>query len=468
MIHVLVVDDSQFTREALRRALETDPGLKVVGEAKSGEEAVTLARTLKPSLITMDLSMPGMGGLKAIEKIMAERPVAVVVISEKSSSPGQDLNLEAMRAGALELVPKGDVFGGAELKLTQFAARMRELAESARPRAPDARRIAAKPMPHDAPVLIGLGSSAGGPRALAQVLGALPASFPVPIAIVQHMATDFFDSFVAFLGSRSKLKIVRAENGVKAVTGAVYVAPPNFNLTVERDLMLRLTPNTSTSAHCPSVDALFTTMARNLRGRCTGVLMTGMGSDGAQGLLAMRKAGARTIVQDAASCAVAGMPLAALDLDAAEEVVALPEIAAALAQVSHEAASPTAAPAAKRRVLIVDDSPIVLETTKQLLEQAGYEVRTLENPMMVAMSLRKNPVDLVLLDVNMPVVKGTQVVAALRASGLNATPVILYSDLDERELAARAAACGATGWLRKTGREALLRAVDGWIGTGRS
>lgn len=468
MIPVLVVDDSQFTREALRRALETDPGLKVVGEAKTGEEAVALARTLKPSLITMDLSMPGMGGLKAIEKIMGERPVAIVVISERSGSPGQDLNLEAMRAGALELVPKGDVFGGAELQLQQFATRMRQLAESATPQAPARSAPRSKPVAHEAPALVGLGSSAGGPRALAQVLGALPASFPVPIAIVQHMATDFFDSFVAFLASKSKLKLVRAENATKAAAGSVYVAPPNFNLTVERDLLLRLTPNTSTSPHCPSVDALFTTMARNLRGRCTGVLMTGMGSDGAQGLLALRKSGARTIVQDAASCAVAGMPLAAIELDAAEEVVALNDIAAVLVAAPEGKAGAAPSTAVKRRVLVVDDSPIVLATTKQTLEQAGYEVRTLENPMMVASSLRRDPVDLVLLDVNMPVVKGTQVVSALRASGLNATPVILYSDLDERELASRAAACGATGWLRKGGREALLRAVDGWIGTGRA
>jgi two-component system chemotaxis response regulator CheB len=468
---VLVVDDSDFTREALRRALETDPGLKVVGEAKTGEEAVELARKLRPHLITMDLSMPGMGGLKAIEKIMAERPVPLVVISERSSSPGQDLNFEAMHRGALELVPKSEVFGGHQMLLAKFATKMRQLAEAGVARPQPAPAISSvRRRSAEAPLLIGLGASTGGPRALAQILGELPAAFPVPIAVVQHMATDFFDSFVAFLASRSKLKICSAESGMKATPGVAYIAPANFNLTVDRELVFKLTPNTMTSAHCPSVDALFTTMARALHGRAVGVLMTGMGEDGAQGLLALRKVGARTIVQDAASCAVAGMPMAALAIDAAEEVVELKQIASVLTEElrAHRETEPVAR--TRKRILIVDDSPLLLEAGRMALEAAGYEVRTLENPLMVAMLLRKNPVDLVLLDVNMPAVQGTQVVAALRAHGLNSTPVILYSDLDEKLLKAKATECGATGWLRKTGDEhALIRAIDRWVGgRGRS
>ncbi len=464
---VLVVDDSDFTREALRRSLETEPLLKVVGEAKTGEEAVLLARKLKPHLITMDLSMPGMGGLKAIEKIMAERPVPLVVISERSSTAGEDWNFEAINRGALELVPKSEVFGGHQLLIARFATRMRQLAEAgvAPPRKSPESRSAARRPNAEAPLLIGLGASTGGPRALAQVLGELPAAFPVPVAIVQHMATDFFDSFVAFLASRSKLKVVAAEAGMKAAPGHAYLAPSNFNLTVDRELVFKLTPNTMTSAHCPSVDALFTTMARSLHGRAVGVLMTGMGADGAEGLRALRQVGARTIVQDAASCAVAGMPQAAIELGAAEEIVELKHIAAALvAELQAHRGEPTK-PGAKKRILIVDDSPLLLEAGRLALEGAGYEVRTLENPLMVAMLLRKNPVDLVLLDVNMPAVKGTQVVAALRSHGLNATPVILYSDMDERDLRAKATECGATGWLRKTGDEhALIRAIDAWVG----
>jgi two-component system, chemotaxis family, protein-glutamate methylesterase/glutaminase len=463
---VLVVDDSDFTREALRRALETDPGLKVVGEAKTGEEAVELARKLQPHLVTMDLSMPGMGGLKAIEKIMAERPVPLVVISEKSPSPGQDLNFEAMHRGAVELVPKSEVFAGHQMLIAAFAAKMRQLAEAGVERPPPrpAPTVARRPRA-EAPLLIGLGASTGGPRALAQILGELPAAFPVPIAIVQHMAADFFDSFVAFLGSRSKLPIRPAESGMKAAPGVAYLAPPNFNLTVDRNLIFTLTPNTMTSTHCPSVDALFTTMARALHGRAVGVLMTGMGADGADGLLALRQVGARTIVQDTASCAVAGMPLAALAIDAAEEVVELKQIAKVLTDElnAHRGTPPSSR--AKKRILIVDDSPLLLEAGRLALEGAGFEVRTLENPLMVAMLLRKNPVDLVLLDVNMPAVKGTQVVAALRANGLNSTPVILYSDLDENLLSAKAAECGATGWLRKTFDEhALIKAIEGWVG----
>lgn len=463
---VLVVDDSDFTREALRRALETDPSLKVIGEAKTGEEAVALARKLKPNLITMDLTMPGMGGLRAIEMIMAERPVPVVVISERSSTPDRDLNFEAMNRGAVELVPKGEVFGGQDMLIANFATKMRQLAEAgqARPVSTVPRPAPAPKPSRELPVLVGLGASTGGPRALALVLGGLPADFQVPIAVVQHMATDFFDSFVTFLASRSRLKVRSAESGMKAVRGYVYLAPPNFDLKVERDLVFNLTPSAQASAHCPSVDVLFETMARSLQARSVGVLMTGMGADGAAGLLAMRNAGARTIVQDAASCAVAGMPLAALAMAAADEVVELKQIAPELIDGLRPATRPAPPPRTKKRILVVDDSPIVLEATRQKLQGAGYEVFTLDNPLMVANTLRKIPVDLVLLDVNMPVVRGTQVVTALRAHGLDATPVILFSDLDEKELTARAKECGATGWLQKSGDEhAMVRAIAAWL-----
>ncbi len=466
IFRVLVVDDSDFTREALRRALQIDPALEVVGEAKTGEEAVALARTLKPHLITMDLSMPGMGGLKAIEQIMADRPVPLVVISERSPTPGQDLNFEAMNRGAVELVAKSEVFGGHQLLLAKFATKMRQLAEAgvARPQRPAPKPVSRRIAATEAPLLIGLGASTGGPRALAAVLGALPASFPVPIAVVQHMASDFFESFVQFLGSRSKLTVRSAEDGMQAVPGCAYIAPPHSHLTVDRELTFSLSPAPRGSTHCPSVDALFTSMARTLHGRAVGVLMTGMGADGAEGLLDLRKVGARTLVQDEASCAVAGMPLAALALDAAEEVVELSQLAGVLIAELRAHRRDESAIGAKKRILIVDDSPLLLEAGRLALEGAGYEVRTLENPLMVAMLLRKNPVDLVLLDVNMPALKGTQVVSALRAHGVNSTPVILYSDLDERELQAKAKECGATGWLRKTGDEhALIRAIDGWV-----
>ncbi len=465
---VLVVDDSDFTREALRRALETDSGLKVVGEARTGEEAVELARELKPHLITMDLSMPGMGGLRAIEKIIAERPVPLVVISERSPSPGQDLNFEAIQRGAIELVPKSEIFGGHQMLIQNFATKMRHLAEAglSRPHRVFPKLTTTRIPSAEAPLLIALGASTGGPRALVQILSELPAVFPVPIAVVQHMAADFFDSFVAFLASRSSLKVCTAETGMRAAPGTAYLAPPNHHLTIDRDLVFKLVPNTIGSPHCPSVDALFTSMARAIHGRAVGVLMTGMGSDGAEGLLALRKVGARTIVQDAASCVVAGMPMAALAIDAAEEVVELKQIATVLTDELRAHRGEVQAVRARKRILIVDDSPLLLEAGRLALEAAGYEVRTLENPLMVAMTLRKKPVDLILLDVNMPTVQGTQVVSALRAHGLNSTPVILYSDLEEPELRAKATECGATGWLRKSSDEhALIRAIDGWVGT---
>jgi two-component system chemotaxis response regulator CheB len=460
---VLVVDDSDLTREALRRALEADPRLKVVGEARSGEEAVELARRLRPQLITMDLAMPGIGGLKAIELIMHERPVPLVVISEKAASPGQDLNYEAISRGAIELVPKSAVFGGNH----RFADQMRQLAEAGLAiSGPSGHAIkSSRPPTAEPPLLVGLGASTGGPRALAQLLGALSPTFPVPIAIVQHMATDFYDSFITFLSDRSGVPVVKAEQGMQASAGKVYVAPAHRHLTINSALTFRLSPAADEADHCPSVDVLFKSMAQSLSGRALGVLMTGMGADGAEGLLALKRSGARTAVQDAPSCAVAGMPQAALKLDAAEDVVALSRLAEYLIGETRGARPKDGS---RKRILIVDDSPLLLEATKLALEDSGYEVQTLENPLIVAMVLRKNPADLVLVDVNMPAVKGTQVVAALRSHGLTSTPVILYSDLSEATLEAKANECGATGWLRKTGdEEELVRAICGWIGEGR-
>ncbi len=462
---MLVVDDSDFTREALRRALETDPRLKVVGEARTGEEAIEQARRLRPNLITMDLTMPGMGGLKAIGQIMRERPVPIVVISERASSPSHDLNVEAISAGAVELVSKSEVFGGELQLLTRFTEQIRQLAEAGlaparaqaiKARAPPKRSV-------EPPLLVGLGASTGGPRALAQVLSGLPASFPVPIALVQHMASDFFDSFVRFLNGRSKLKVVIATHGARALPGTVYLAAGDRHLTIDRNLNFRLAEAEPDALHCPSVDALFESMADALHGRAVGVLMTGMGADGAAGLLELKRSGARTVVQDAASCAIAGMPQAALELDAAEAVVPLAGLAAYLTQEAGEAPAP--GPGVKKRILIVDDSKVALEVSRHALEGAGYEVRTLENPLMVAMQLRKEPVDLVLVDVNMPAVKGTQVVEVLRAHGLNAAPVVLYSDLDEATLAERTKQCGAAGWMTKSSDErAFLRSVAQWLG----
>jgi two-component system chemotaxis response regulator CheB len=484
---VLIVDDSALSREVLRRTLESDAHLTVVGEAKTGEEAVSLVRALQPHLITMDLNMPGMGGLKAIEVLMRERPTPIVVISERSSTSGVDLNYEALSRGALELVPKSAVFGANDDGLKTFVDRLRALAEAGleqddRP-APALTPAPTIPVSTEKPLMLGIGSSTGGPRALAKLLSSLPREFPLPIAVVQHMAEDFFDSFVRFLRDASGFPVEQATATTTMLPGRVYVAPPRQELFVKENMTVKLLPPPPRSIISPSVDSLFFSMATALKGRSIGVLLTGMGDDGAQGLLRMRRMGARTIVQDKASCAVFGMPRAALELGAAEHVLGLTEIAPFLAEVSRGGTAsppPPAAPAPvqappstrtsstqlapvsvgdKKRVLVLDDQPEALAATRSVLERNGFEVLTLDNPLMLARTLRRNTVDVVVLEPELKTMKGAVVVQTLRSHGLGTVPIALCSSTDEATLQTRARECQALGSVRKGDAAALVRLV---------
>ena len=483
---VLIVDDSALSREVLRRTLELDAHLTVVGEAKTGEEAVTLVRALKPDLVTMDLNMPGMGGLKAIEVLMRERPTPIVVISERSSTSGVDLNYEALSRGALELVPKSAVFGAGDDEVRRFVERLRMLAEAGlEEEEKPAQQAPAPPIPvsTEKPLLLGIGASTGGPRALAKVLSSLPRDFPLPIAVVQHMAEDFFDSFVRFLKDASGHPVEQATPATKFEAGKVYVAPPRQELFVRENLTVKLLPPPPNSIISPSVDSLFFSMATALKGRAIGVLLTGMGDDGAQGLLRMRRMGARTIVQDKSSCAVFGMPRAAMELGAAEHVMSLQAIAPFLTQAAKGGEGPSLpppsapplggrAPAAaapppappppreKKTVLIMDDGASDLELARVTLQRAGFEVLVLDNPLMLARTLRRNVVDVVVLEPELKTMKGAVVVQTLRSHGLGAVPIALWSSADENTLALRVRECQASGSLRKGDPGGLVKLVN--------
>ncbi|MEW5741557.1 MAG: chemotaxis-specific protein-glutamate methyltransferase CheB [Myxococcota bacterium] len=471
-LRVLIVDDSALSRQALKQVLELDPGLQVAGEAKTGEEAIALVRAMRPDLVTMDLNMPGMGGLKAIEAIIRERRLPIVVISERSSTAGVDLNYEALSRGALELVPKSAVFGAVADDARRFAERMRQLAEAQGTR--DSKpAVAPKPTetapPHEPPAILGVGASTGGPRSLAKVLGELPKDYPLPIAVVQHMADDFFDSFVRFLGDASGRKVIQAESGILMQPGVVHVAPPRQELFVRDNLMIRLTPAPPTARITPSVDSLFFSLASSFRARGLGVLLTGMGDDGAEGLLRMRRVGARTVVQDRASCAVFGMPKAAIEVGAAEVVLSLDEIPRYLVEVTKKTPSarqpsvPALVPE-KRRVLLVDDDAHAMEASRKALVDAGFEVHLSDNPLMVAGVLRRTPMDLVLLEPELRTMKGAVVMQALRTHGQVVVPVFLHSRLPVAELRAKASELGAAGFVRKGELATMVREVTSFLG----
>ncbi|MFO0597507.1 MAG: chemotaxis-specific protein-glutamate methyltransferase CheB [Myxococcaceae bacterium] len=488
---VLIVDDSTLSREVLRRALELDPHMQVVGEATSGEEALRLVRALSPDLITMDLNMPGMGGLKAIEALMKDRPTPIVVISERSSTSGVDLNYEALSRGALELVPKSTVFGAGDEDLRRFVDRLRLLAEagideSDKP-APPTAPAPTIPVSTDRPLMLGIGASTGGPRALAKLLSSIPRDFPLPIVVVQHMAEDFFDSFVRFLRDVSGHPVEQATALTHFDSGRVYVAPPRQELFVRENLTAKLLPPPPNALISPSVDSLFFSMATALKGRGLGVLLTGMGDDGAQGLLRMRRMGSRTVVQDKASCAVFGMPRAAIELGAAEHVIDLGAMGPFLVQAARggpvtappppvEPSAPPSAtgltpamgnvlppqtrtdPSAKKRVLVLDDQGH-LDSAKAALERAGYDVVTLDNPLIIARTLRRNVIDLVLLEPDLKTMKGNVVIQTLRNQGVLA-PVYLWSSLDESTILTRVREWQAAGSVKKGDPAALLRTVN--------
>jgi two-component system chemotaxis response regulator CheB len=466
-----VVDDSPLSREALKAALESDGGLAVVAEARSGEEAVELLRRVKPDLVTMDLQMPGMGGLKAIEAITRERPTPIVVISERSAGNGVDLAYEALSRGALELVPKASVFGAGPADTRRFAAHLRALAaarvagEATAPAPQPGRPPSVEP-----PLLLGIGASTGGPKALVRLLTGLPASYPLPIAVVQHMHEEFFESFVRFLSDASRRRVVVVRTGQALEPGVVHLAPPRQELFIREPMHARLVPPPPRALISPSVDSLFFSMAKALQGRGLGVLLTGMGEDGAQGLLRMRRMGSRTVAQDRASSAVYGMPRVARELGAAEAVLPLDEIAAWLTAAVELPAPPRpSSPSAVNRprvraVLVVDDDPASARAARVALEAGGYEVHALDNPLTVARELRKRPVDLLLFETEWSTVKGEVVLASLREHGPG-VPVVLYSRLAPGPLAERARACAAAGALAKgTPGPALVREVARLIG----
>lgn len=467
-LRLLIVDDSALTRETLRRTLEMDPRLKVVGEARTGEESIELVRTLSPDLVTMDLQMPGMGGLRAIEAIMRERPTPIVVISERSSSGGVDYNYEAISRGALELVPKSSVFGQGPDDVRRFAERIRRLGEEGLADDRPAPRSAppAIPLTKEPPLLLGVGASTGGPRALSRFFTDLPPDFPLPIVLVQHMAEDFFDSFVRYLGDSTRRRVIAGFADMPLVPGSICVAPPRKELFVRENLTVRLLDPPPGQLISPSVDSLFFSMATALKDRGLGVLLTGMGDDGAQGLLRMRRLGARTAVQDRLSCAVWGMPRAALELGATDLALPLDKLAAWTAEVSLGARAVGGQERVlgrRRRALVVDDDPAALETTRRLLEGGGFEVFTLDNPMMVASTLRRTPADLILFESELVAVRGQLVVEALRRNGLAHVPLVLYSRLDGEALKTRAAECGVLGFVHK-GDPGTLELLKGLVG----
>ena len=339
-IRVLVVDDSPSVCRLLAAFLRGAAGVAVAGTAHTGEEAVAKVAELNPDVVTLDLDMPGMGGLAALDRIMTTRPTPVLLLSGVSGEaaaqtveglslgavdfllkyvPGRDTRPEALRR---ELLAKVRVAAGVKVVRSLHTA-------STAPPAPAVRPVAAPAGP--APAVIVVGASTGGPAAVRALLCGLPPDPPAGVLVVQHMPPRFTRALAALLGRQTRLPVREAADGDRLAPGLVLVAPGERHAVVGRDARVRLADGPKVNGHRPSIDVTMESAARALGPRAIGVLLTGMGEDGARGLAALRAAGARTFAQDAESCAVYGMPRRAAELGAVDETDAPAGIAARIA-----------------------------------------------------------------------------------------------------------------------------------------
>jgi two-component system chemotaxis response regulator CheB len=345
-IRVLIIEDSHVVRQLLEHLIRADPRLEVAGSAASGEEGLRLLHTVEPDVISMDIRLPGMNGFEATQRIMSERPTPIVVVSASVEAEDLHISLNALRAGALAVVEKPvgmlhrDYEALANRLCTQLVlmsqvkvVRQRGRGPRFEPGGSEGRASAAVAgrLEHEGAAirtfrLLGLVASTGGPQALAAFLGALPASFPLPIALVQHITPSFLDGFVAWLGTVCPFAVVLAQEGDWARPGRVYVPPVDHHLCVE-GTVLRLDRSEPVCVQRPSGTVLFRSMARTLGSRALAVLLTGMGEDGAEGMAEVRAAGGYTIAEDEATAVVYGMPGAAVRLGAVCETLPLPAIA---------------------------------------------------------------------------------------------------------------------------------------------
>lgn len=338
-VRVLIVDDSAAVRKIVQWGLELDPDIEVVGSARDAFTARDLILELAPDVVTLDIDMPGMDGVDFLRRLLPTRTIPVIMLSSLTQG-GSRAAFESIAAGAVDFVakPTADIAGGLPAMLedlrekihmasrANMAAWQRSRAEGSAGvlRVPMRLRTGGRPAP-----IVAIGASTGGPDAIAAVLRRFPADMP-GVVIVQHMPAEYTKRFAESLDERCAMRVKQAEHGDRIEPGTALLAPGNEHLRVRRGASgfdILLDQGERVSGHRPSVDVLFESVARAAGDGAVGVILTGMGRDGARGLLAMRKAGARTFAQDEATSVVFGMPKVAIELGGVERVASLEEIA---------------------------------------------------------------------------------------------------------------------------------------------
>ena len=363
VITVVVTDDSAFMRRAIQKMLEKEPEIRVVGTAASGEEGIAMVERLRPDVVTMDVEMPGIGGLEAVRAIVERRGPPIIMVSALTRD-GAETTLRALEVGAVDFIPKPDsalidiVNVQRELveKVKHFGSRraylraVREtttIQRSLLADAPPARRASASPPPaaraRRAPAPTGvftcvaIGTSTGGPVALSQILPKLPAGFPIPIVVVQHMPPGFTRPLAERLDASSAIDVVEGADGMTLEPGTAIIAPAGQQLRLQRSLgtvRVALGDDERRSLHVPSVDAMASSVGETFGSGSLGVILTGMGHDGVQGLRVIKERGGYVLGQDEATSVVYGMPRAAAMAGLVDRVVPLQAVSRALCELA--------------------------------------------------------------------------------------------------------------------------------------
>lgn len=342
--HVLIVDDSPTSRQVLAEIVTSADDLTVAGVARDGKQAVDMTTQLKPDVILMDIVMPNMDGLQATREIMYQKPTPIVLVSASLESYETDIAFQAIKAGALTVLQKpGNVTG---LQFREQAAFLQNTLRSMAgvrvirhwrkaEKAPQPAVSAQQPvLPSVCPEIIAIVASTGGPAALAEVVRKLPPSFKLPVVIVQHIAPDFVPSLTDWLRSVAALPVIAARAGDEPRPGTIYLAPGNAHLRLNTRGAFEVDTTRNGKLHMPSGDVLFESLC-HFHEKAVGIILTGMGSDGAMGLKAMANAGALTIAQDEATSVVYGMPQEAARIGAARLVLPVSQIGDLLALIAQ-------------------------------------------------------------------------------------------------------------------------------------
>jgi two-component system chemotaxis response regulator CheB len=340
-IRLLLVEDSPVALAILQRILREAPDIEVVGVAHNGQEALAMFPMVKPTMICTDLHMPKMNGLELTQEVMARFPCPILVVSASVQEEDTQNVFRILEAGALDIFPKPRTGLASEYEKAkaELLAKIRVLSgvsvftqrKRGAPavREPIAALGAPKPLTMDirTPRVLAIGASTGGPQALLAILQQLPKTFPVPILCVQHISDGFLQGLVDWLDSSCALRVAIASPGEMPQPGTVYFPPERHHMEINTRGQIALAQGVPVAGHCPSVTVMFKSVAAYYRRSAVGVLLTGMGRDGADGLHAMAQAGSLTIAQDEATSVVFGMPKEAIALGAAQQILALPTIA---------------------------------------------------------------------------------------------------------------------------------------------